>query len=360
MPPEGLRLLAALMIPLAVVLAATPGTIRLAGRTGFYDVPSGYKAHARATPYLGGLAVVGGVLAAVPLLGAELWRLTPIVAGLVGLWAVGTLDDRLALGARGRVAAEAGAGLLLYAAGLGWSPFGSPAADLALTVVWVVGIVNAYNLMDNMDGAASSVAAASALGTAVLALAFGEPALAVVALALCGACIGFLRFNLARPARIFLGDGGSMPIGFLVAALTMALPLGGGLGAQHLLAAALVAGMAVLDTTLVVVSRRRAGVSFLQGGQDHLTYRLRSRLRTPRRVAATLGLAQCGLGGAALVVSGLGAGATAVAWALALVAAASAVALLETPAWSPVLRSGAEHRGGRGSSTTQLLPIEGS
>lgn len=360
MPPEVFPLLAALLISLAVVLAATPWTIRLAGRTGFYDVPSGYKAHARATPYLGGLAVLAGVLAVVPLLGAELSRLVPVLAGLVGLWLIGTLDDRLALGAGLRVAAEVGTALLLYTAGFGWSVFGSPTADLALTVVWVVGVINAYNLMDNMDGATSSVAAASALATAVLALTLGEPALALLAVALCGACLGFLRYNLAHPARIFLGDGGSMPIGFLVAALTMALPLGAELGAQHVLAAALVAGMAVLDTTLVVVSRRRAGVSFLQGGQDHLTYRLRSRLGTPRRVAAALGLAQAALGGAALVVLGLGPNAVAVAWALGLAAVASVVILLETPAWAPVRRTYPEHGGNRASSTSQLLPIEGS
>jgi UDP-GlcNAc:undecaprenyl-phosphate GlcNAc-1-phosphate transferase len=322
---------------------------------GFYDIPSGYKAHARATPYLGGLTVLAGVLASVPLLGADLWRIGAILVGLVGLWLMGTLDDRFALSAPPRVAAEALAALLLYAAGLGWSVFGSPTADLALTVLWVVGLVNAYNLMDNMDGATSSVGAASALGIAALALALGDLALAVLALALCGACFGFLRYNLARPARIFLGDGGSMSIGFLLAALAMSLPLGVELGAQHVLASVLVAGLATLDTTLVVVSRRRAGVSFLQGGQDHLTHRLRSRLGTPRRVAATLALAQASAGATALVVIELDAGAVVVAWGLALAAAAFAIVLLESPAWAPLRRPA-----GQTSSTVQLVPIEAS
>jgi len=159
---------------------------------------------------------------------------------------------------------------------------------------------------------------------------------AVLAVALAGACLGFLRYNLAAPARIFLGDGGSMPIGFLVAGLIMALPLGEQAGAHRLVAAVLLAGLPILDTTLVMISRQRAGVSFLQGGRDHLSHRLRSRLPSARAVALVLAAGQLVLCLLALGVAGLGDASIVLAWTILLSTAAAAVALLESTAWAPV------------------------
>src|SRR5919199_1827079 len=95
------------------------------------------------------------------------------------------------------------------------------AADLALTIVWVVAVVNAFNLFDNMDGAASTMALVVSAGVVGMGVVHDDTWLAVAAATLCGACLGFLPHNLASPARIFLGDGGSMPVGFAVAALVM-------------------------------------------------------------------------------------------------------------------------------------------
>lgn len=122
------------------------------------------------------------------------------------------------------------------------------------------------NLMDDLDGAASTVTAGSAAGIGTLALAEGDTGLAAVAFALCGACVGFLPYNLADPARIFLGDGGSMPLGMLIAGLAMGAAGHAGLDGSALLTAGLLAGLAILDTTLVTVSRWRRHVSLLTGG----------------------------------------------------------------------------------------------
>ena len=168
-------------------------------------------------------------------------------------------------------------------------------------MLWVVAVVNAFNLFDNMDGAASSMACVVAGALAVLGIANGDTWLSVVAAALCGACAGFLPHNLTSPARIFLGDGGSMPIGFAVAALAM---IGVGDAArewQSLAMGLLFVGVPALDTGLVVVSRRRRGLSILTGGRDHLTHRARQRLRTARAVAITLGGAQAVISALALV-----------------------------------------------------------
>ncbi len=110
--------------------------------------------------------------------------------------------------------------------------------------------------------------------------------------ALCGACLGFLPYNLAGPAKIFLGDGGSMPLGFAVAMLVASAARGAEPSLLSLLTGLALVGLPVLDTTLVIVSRRRRGISVLTGGQDHLTHRTKQRVRTARRVALVLGASQ--------------------------------------------------------------------
>jgi UDP-GlcNAc:undecaprenyl-phosphate GlcNAc-1-phosphate transferase len=155
--------------------------------------------------------------------------------------------------------------------------------------------VNAFNLMDNLDGATGSVGAVSAAGVGVLAATQGETAIAATAFALAGGCFGFLRFNLARPSRVFLGDGGSMPLGFLLAACVTAIPATEGFGTAAVFAVIPLVGLAVLDTTLVVVSRVRRGVGVFTGGRDHLTHRLLRLVGTPQLVALTLAGTQAAL-----------------------------------------------------------------
>ena len=126
---------------------------------------------------------------------------------MIALHLVGTADDRWLLPVLPRVAAEVLVASVLWATDLGWTVFDSDAANLGLTIVWVVGLVNAFNMMDNLDGAAGTVTAASAAGAGGVALVLGDEGLALVAFAVVGACVGFLPYNLARPSRIFLGDG---------------------------------------------------------------------------------------------------------------------------------------------------------
>ena len=239
---------------------------------------------------------------------------------------------------------------MLWALGLGWNVFPGDVADFALTMVWVVGLVNAFNLMDNMDGAAATVGAVTAVMVGALAVIEGDIPLAILVFGLAGACVGFLPYNLASPSRIFLGDGGSLPIGFAIAASIMALPLGTEMGFEHLLVGILLAGLPVLDTALVSVSRRRAGFSLVQGGRDHLTHRLVTRLGSARTVALTLGVIQAGLGAVAVGVVEAGRGSVVLAWSIWFVAATAAITLLETRSWAPErtspLTSAAEPRPG--------------
>jgi UDP-GlcNAc:undecaprenyl-phosphate/decaprenyl-phosphate GlcNAc-1-phosphate transferase len=333
---DGIEVAVAFLLAAVLTAVTVPAAIGIAGRTGFLDAPAGYKAHRRATPYLGGAAVL--VAAAVPILlfGEDLDRYWPLLLAAFALSAVGTVDDRLNLSPFLRVGTEIAAAWLLWSEGLGWSFLGSDAANFLLTAFWVTGIVNAYNLMDNLDGAASSVAAVSSASVVALAAIGGDPALALIAAALCGSLAGFLRFNLAGPARIFLGDGGSMMVGLVIAAGLMSAPMGELSGWPALLAAGLVVGLPAFDTSMVVLSRRRRGAPVFSGATDHTTHRLLPLLKTPRAVAGALGAMQAALCLLAIEASRLGTEAAIALVCIVVLAGLLMVVTLDGPRWSPI------------------------
>jgi UDP-GlcNAc:undecaprenyl-phosphate/decaprenyl-phosphate GlcNAc-1-phosphate transferase len=332
----------AFVVALLTVLAATPVAIRVAHRLSFYDQPGGYKAHPRATPYLGGAAVVAGFsLGAVLFAGVDR-RALVILGGAFLLLVVGTVDDRRTVRPSVRLVATSGTAVALFASGIGWSIFNGDAANLALTLVWVIGAVNAFNLMDNMDGAGATVAAVSATGIGVLGVVEDDARSAALAFAVAGACVAFLKYNLTSPARIFLGDGGSMPLGFVLAAATMSLPELSDGGVSTLIPAALLVGLAIFDTTLVIVSRSRRRVRIYSGGRDHMTHRLLPLLRSPRGVAAVLALAQASLCALAVIAVTVGTGTEVVlAVSCASIGAIVLWAFERMSAWSAPARGGA-------------------
>ena len=280
-----------------VALLLVPVAIRAAFATDFLDRPRDYKKHGSATPYLGGSAVVLAFLVGAAAFGSGASGFATVLVLALGLTVLGSWDDRRDLGPGIRLLTQLGAGLVLWVDGIRWELVGSPWLDLPITLIWVAGLANAFNLLDNIDGATATTACVSAAGIGAIALGSGADQLAAVSLALSGACAAFLCFNLARPARIFLGDGGSVPIGFLIAALALLLPQD--FRGEALLAAVPLAGIAIFDTTLVVLSRTRRGVSILTGGRDHTTHRLLLRLHSPQRVAVALACAQLALDGLA-------------------------------------------------------------
>lgn len=333
---DGVEVALAFLLAAVLTVATVPAAIAIAGRTGFLDAPAGYKAHRRPTPYLGGAAVLVAAAAPILLFDKDLARYWPLLLAALGMWVVGTVDDRLNLSPFLRVGTEIAAAWLLWSQGLGWSFLDSDVANFLLTAFWVTGIVNAFNLMDNLDGAASSVAAVSAAGVGVLAAIGDDPALALIAASLCGSLVGFLRFNLAGPARIFLGDGGSMMIGTVLAGALMAVPIDGLSGLPALLAAVLVVGLPAFDTTLVVLSRRRRGAPVFSGATDHTTHRLLPLLKTPRAVAAVLAAMQAALCLLAIEATRLGTEAAIALFCVAALVGLLMVATVDGPRWSPV------------------------
>jgi UDP-GlcNAc:undecaprenyl-phosphate/decaprenyl-phosphate GlcNAc-1-phosphate transferase len=339
--PDEVRLVGALVLSFGAVLGLTPLAIRIASRTGFYDRPRAYKAHRTPTAYLGGAAVVSGFALSALLLSGDAVHYLPLIGCAIGLWVLGTVDDRVNVRPRDKILAEVAAGVVLWASGLGWTFPGSGFEELLLTTVWVVAFTNSFNLMDNMDGVAGAVGAACGAGIAGLALAGGDVPLAALALALAGGCLGFLPYNLrarGRPARIFLGDGGSLPLGFLLAGATMQISVPGALGWPALLAGGLLLGILVLDTLLVIVSRTRRGVSLATGGLDHLSHRLRTRLGSAWAVAIALAATQVAVSTLAVVAVEYGQTAIMVAATTCLATGACAIALLEQPSWTVASR----------------------
>jgi UDP-GlcNAc:undecaprenyl-phosphate GlcNAc-1-phosphate transferase len=333
---EDARLILACALALTATGFATPVAIALARMTGFYDHPAGYKKHASATPYLGGAAVVFGLVVGSLAFGIGWHNLGIALAAAVALLAIGTLDDRVNLGIGVRLGAEVATAAALYFAGLGWSVFHSGAADFVLTVAFVVAVVNAYNLMDNLDGATPSVAAVAAAAIGLYAAAEGAFVVALLGLGLAGACAGFLPYNLAVPrARIFLGDGGSMAIGVTLAALMMSVPASGNLDLALIPVAVVLVGLPAFDTALVIFSRLRRGENVLSGGRDHLSHRLYERLNSTRRVAAVLATGQVACCCAAFALLQVGPALAAVGAGAVLASAATAIVAIDVPGWLP-------------------------
>jgi UDP-GlcNAc:undecaprenyl-phosphate GlcNAc-1-phosphate transferase len=260
-----------LLVSGGVALAATPLARSVANRSGLVDRPARHKAHRRATPYLGGIAIAAAVIAG--RLARSPTRLGAVTAALAVVIAlVGLLDDDRYVPPRWRITIEAAcaggavlAGLRITGAGVAW-------LDVAVTVLLLVGVTNAINLMDNLDGLAAGVTAAGAAGAGIIAALGGDGSTSVDAASLVGACLAFLVFN-ARPASIFMGDAGSLFLGFLLTAV--AIRAGVGLPEPaSLVVPLLILGLPIADTTTVVLARLRHDRSPFQGGRDHLSHRL--------------------------------------------------------------------------------------
>jgi len=215
------------------------------------------------------------------------WREWPpyLVPALV-LLLLGLADDlKGGLSLRAKISGQVVAALV--AVGLGLYPKGiSPSLAVPLTAIWLVAFVNSFNIMDNMDGVAGGLAAISAAGFLLLLARFPDPEGAALSAAILGASLGYLVHNFP-PARIFMGDAGSLPLGFLLAALTVKVAdvAFAHVGARGAIAPFLVLGLFVFDTALVSFSRLRRGRPIYVGGRDHTSHRLASLLGGSERGA---------------------------------------------------------------------------
>jgi UDP-GlcNAc:undecaprenyl-phosphate GlcNAc-1-phosphate transferase len=266
--------LAVLVIGSAIVSAgATPVFSTVARRIDLVVAPRADRWHRTATPLLGGAAItLAAVLVVVTFL--PLTRVgATITVGLVAAFALGLLDDFRAVAPSTKLAGQAVIGSILFFGGVRVEIIGVDALAYLATVLWVVGLMNAVNLMDNMDGLAGGIVAIAGIGLGISALP-ENPTAGVVAGAAAGAALGFLVHNFP-PARVFMGDSGSLVCGYLLAAAALLHTATGAanVGLAVLAPVALLA-LPIFDTALVTASRRLGGRPISQGGRDHTSHRL--------------------------------------------------------------------------------------
>jgi UDP-GlcNAc:undecaprenyl-phosphate/decaprenyl-phosphate GlcNAc-1-phosphate transferase len=256
-------------ISFGVTALLTPAVILLARRFGWVAAPREDRWHSRPTALMGGIAIFVGTVAAW-LAGGDLGRIAPVAVPAAGMFALGLVDDRLRLRAHVKLIGQVAAAALLTMAGVRFEGL-PPALSLLLTLMWIVGITNAVNLLDNMDGLAAGVCLIAGVSTALYAPGHET---APLVLAVAGGCAGFLIYNF-NPARIFMGDCGSMFLGFSLAALAIQ---GTHRSAPNLaisfFAPVAVLAIPIFDTTLVSVARMLHGRAISQGGRDHVSHRL--------------------------------------------------------------------------------------
>jgi len=307
--------------PFIVSLLATQVVRGWAARAGFVDVPSGHKRHGAPVTLGGGIAIfisicgpiLLGTVAAwvVQCFGDRAWApdvikihldgiasKLPVVAAIVGaalvLHVVGVIDDRHPLGPWSKLVVQ-----IVVALVTAW-PVGIRALEvlpaplsIGLTVFWIVLITNAFNFLDNMDGLSAGVAAIGATIFALASMNAGQVFVPVMAFVVVGALLGYLCFNFP-PARIFMGDAGSLVIGYLMGVLTVLTTFydpGRNLTPLGVIVPLVVLAVPLYDVTSVVIHRLRAGESPFKGDWRHFSHRLVKRGMTPRGAVLTIYLA---------------------------------------------------------------------
>ena len=280
LPPD----LIAFLVALVGSLSLTIPIRRLALHYGMVDYPGPRKLHVNPIPLLGGIAIYLGFSLAVllTLRSVPQQQIGSIFVGATLLAVVGFLDDGGLL--HHQVKLFVGmpmAALLLLASGIRAQLFSQfvpglcgSILDVGLTLFWVVGITAAFSILDHMDGLCAGIAAIAAAFFTLSAIVSGQTLVRVLGAATLGAALGFLRWNF-NPAKIFMGDGGAMFLGFLMATLGLKIRPQSPQGSQAWLVPVLILGMPIFDTVLISISRSRRGlIPFTSPGKDHTAHRL--------------------------------------------------------------------------------------
>ncbi|HMD43792.1 MAG TPA: MraY family glycosyltransferase [Candidatus Acidoferrum sp.] len=328
---------------LAFLIAASASLIlvvpvrALALRVGMVDLPGPRKVHLKPIPLLGGLAMYVGVMLAILFAfdGSARAQVIGIVTGATLVAAVGFLDDRGWLHHQLKLfVAMPLAAVILLASGIHAQVFSSLVGghtgywlDAASTILWVVGITASFSILDHMDGLCAGVAAMASVFFALLAYLSGQTLVTTLAAAVLGAAAGFLRWNF-KPAKIFMGDGGAMFLGFLMATLALKLRVEYATPLANVLAPLLILSAAIFDTTLVTISRSRRGLlPFATPGKDHSAHRLANLGFGQRGAVLTMYLVGAACGGVAVMVTYLS------ATSAAMVAGSMVICMLVAVAW---------------------------
>ena len=305
---------AALLAAAVVALISTPVVKSLAFKVGAVDVPKdNRRMHKHPIPRMGGLAIFLGFLLSVLVFLPLTTQLRGMLMGGVIIVILGIFDDIYALPAKPKFLVQIVAALMAVLAGnrifilsnpnvfssepyweLGW-------LSIPISVLWIVGITNAVNLIDGLDGLACGVSTISSMTLLVIALIVSEPDVAVLMAALAGACIGFLPYNL-NPAKIFMGDTGSTFLGFILATVSIQ-----GLFKFHMIISFavpfLMLALPIFDTCFAILRRVSKGQSPMAPDRGHIHHRLIDMGFSQKQAVATLYIISAILGLSAVVLT---------------------------------------------------------
>ena len=290
---------------LVMAIGGTPLVRRVALRLGITDQPNARKIHVNPIPLLGGVAIYGAFIAALLLFGNR-YRLSELISILVGaslMSFLGVWDDRRSLSPILKLVGQFLAASILVVSGVYVGTFPWEALNIALTLIWVVAVTNAMNLVDNMDGLSGGIGAVAAIFFLLLAAMNDQYLVGALSAALVGACLGFLVYNF-NPASIFMGDAGALFLGFILSAVAIKLRFPEGVQIVTWMVPVLILGLPLFDTALVIISRLRRGYNPLTTpGKDHISHRLVALDYTRREAVLICYLICAGLGIIALFIT---------------------------------------------------------
>ncbi|MEE0740874.1 MAG: MraY family glycosyltransferase [Emergencia sp.] len=311
-----LTLLAAFVTAFVLALVFSPIAIKIAPKIGAIDIPKdGRRMHTKAMPRFGGLAIFVGTTASLAIFGGNNDKIVPVIIGGTLIYILGVVDDLKNLNAKIKFGCQLLVAILMYSMGLqikfitdyfgdGVLHFGS-ALCFIVTVLWIVGITNTINLIDGLDGLAAGTAAVSSLCIAYVAYIhgneYGMMVVCLAMLALAGSCLGFLPFNF-YPAKIFMGDGGSLFLGFMIAVLSVVGPL----KRSTIIAVVvpvIVLGIPIFDTFFAILRRAVNHRPIMEADKGHLHHRLMASGYGQRRAVLMLYGISAIMGMAAVLVS---------------------------------------------------------
>lgn len=285
-------ILAIFLVALMVTAFSTPQIRRLAIGLGFVDNPSARKLHSQPIPLMGGVAIIGGAILGFIIIAMIAYDQLPrtvmavlLASGIVAL--TGLLDDRLGLPAWAKLGGQFVGFVILAYFGIRVQLPLPEAVNYVITFIWLAGISNAINFMDNMDGLSAGVSAVAAAFMLLFGLFNEQFLVSALAAAMLGACLGFLRFNF-HPAQIYMGDTGSLFLGFLLALLGIQLRFPENSNFVTWMVPVLILGLPIFDMTLVIISRLRRGINPNTPGKDHTSHRLVARGLSQREAVLSL------------------------------------------------------------------------
>ncbi|MGI6092387.1 MAG: undecaprenyl/decaprenyl-phosphate alpha-N-acetylglucosaminyl 1-phosphate transferase [Veillonellaceae bacterium] len=270
----------AFTIALAVAYIATPQVINLATKAGALDAPDARKVHTKPIPRMGGLAIYAGFVLAVLASMHVNREIMGLLAGGTFILIIGIIDDIMQLSAKVKLLGQiaAAAVLVLFDIRIEWltNPFGEMIyveyLAIPLTILWVVGLTNTVNLIDGLDGLAAGVSTIASITILLVALQQNFWSVAILSAALAGSALGFLQHNF-NPAKIFMGDTGSMFLGYMLAAVSVTGAVKS--AATIALIVPIVAlGLPIMDTAFAIIRRYMSGKPIFKPDKGHLHHRL--------------------------------------------------------------------------------------